>query len=377
MKAETTFSLKDQLFNKTKVAYLAGRIKDVHSDFDQRAFKKEVVSALPDLALKECITHISICLEKYLPASYPESLTILIAALPEELDPEKKDDDFGDFIFAPLSYFVAINGCSKQHLSRSLQALKEMTKRFSAEYAIRFFINAFPDETFDFLAQCATDKHYHVRRLASEGTRPKLPWAHKLVTDWERPLPILNTLHSDSTRFVTRSVANHLNDISKVAPDAVVEVLARWSKEKKQSSKEMDYMCRHSLRTLEKKGHRGALKTLGYGAKPDIVITGFKSHTPLVEIGTAFEFTLTLTANKNQALLIDYLVQFPSDKKRNSEKIFKLKKLTLKAGESVALSKKHPMKLMTTRRLSLGEHTVTLQINGYTFDSLSFDLISP
>ena len=375
MKAETSFSLKDQLFNKDKVAYLAGLIKDAHPKFSKAKFQKDVLAKFPELALKERITHIAECLKAYLPKSYPKSLDILLEALPEELDPTKTDDDFGDFIFAPLSYFVAAYGCQKKYLASSLQGLKAMTKRFSAEYAIRFFINEFPDETFDFLVECATDENYHVRRWASEGTRPKLPWAQKLVTDWERPLQILDLLYTDSTRFVTRSVANHLNDISKIDPDTVVETLERWKGSGEQADKEMGFITRHSLRTLEKKGHQGALSVLGFGDEPDVTLSHFETSTPEVPVGTAFEFGLTITANQTQSLLIDYHMEFASDSKRVSKKVFKLKKLTLEAGKSIKIKKKHPMKLMTTRRLVLGKHTITLQINGQPFDSLSFELV--
>ena len=131
----------------------------------------------PTLELIQRIAHISSCLYEYLPDAYPAALDIILNSLPPALDPTKTDDDFGDFIFAPLSLFVATYGCTQNHLERSLQALKEITKRFSAEDAIRYFINAFPDETGSFLLGCAQDENYHVRRLASEGTRPKLPWS--------------------------------------------------------------------------------------------------------------------------------------------------------------------------------------------------------
>ena len=110
----------------------------------------------------------------------------------------------------------------------SLKGLKEITKRFSAEDAIRYFLNAFPDKTLTFLIDCARDENYHVRRLATEGTRPKLPWAQKLTIDYHLALPILEILHGDKTRYVTRSVANHLNDISKIDPDLVLDTLRKW-----------------------------------------------------------------------------------------------------------------------------------------------------
>ncbi|MBK03925.1 MAG: DNA alkylation repair protein [Deltaproteobacteria bacterium] len=377
MKAETSFSLADQLFHKEKVVYLASRFKAVYPRFSQKKFEQEVLASFPDLGLKQRISHITACLKEYLPKRYPTALSLLIEVLPERLDPDKTDDDFGDFIFAPLSLYVARYGCTKKHLEASLLGLKEITMRFSAEEAIRFFINAFPEETLDFLMECARDDHYHVRRLASEGTRPTLPWAQKLVIDWETPLPILEQLYGDSTRFVTRSVANHLNDISKISPESVVDLLTEWQGSEKQNEKELGFITRHSLRTLEKKGHKGALSLLGFDGHPDVTISGLKTNTPEVVVGDAFVFECTITSNKSQSLLIDYVMEFATERKRVSKKVFKWKKIQMEEGDCLTLKKRHPMKLMTTRRLVAGEHTITLQINGESFDSISFELLEP
>ncbi|MEM1254084.1 MAG: DNA alkylation repair protein [Cyanobacteria bacterium P01_H01_bin.21] len=377
MKAKSSFSLKDQLFNPGKVEYLGGLISQVYPGFDQAAFHSDVVEAFPSLELKQRIAHISNCLHQYLPDAYPAALDIMLGSLPPALDPTKTDDDFGDFIFAPLSLFVATYGCTQNHLERSLQALKEITKRFSAEDAIRYFINAFPDETCGFLLNCAQDENYHVRRLASEGTRPKLPWSQKLVIDYRQPLPILELLFADNTRYVTRSVANHLNDISKVDPTLVIETLTRWNASGKQTADEMTFITKHGLRSQTKQGNPEALALIGFGTKPDIEIIHLSTTTPVVEIGEAFEFTLELRANRAQNLLVDYLMVFASNGKKQPQKVFKIKQLELADGEVVQLKKRHPMRLMTTRRLTLGEHRIILQVNGQAFNSLSFELVEP
>ncbi|MGD1951499.1 MAG: DNA alkylation repair protein [Leptolyngbyaceae cyanobacterium] len=377
MKAKSSFSLKDQLFNSDKVEYLGGLISQVYPAFDQTAFHSDVVDALPKLELKQRIAHISNCLHQYLPDGYPAALDIILNSLPPALDPTKTDDDFGDFIFAPLSLFVATYGCTEHYLERSLQALKEITKRFSAEDAIRYFINAFPDETCGFLLDCTQDENYHVRRLASEGTRPKLPWSQKLVIDYHQPLPILELLFADNTRYVTRSVANHLNDISKVDSTLVIETLTRWNASGKQTADEMTFITKHGLRSQTKQGNPQALALIGFGTKPDIKIIHLSTNTPVVEIGGAFEFTLELRANRAQNLLVDYLMVFASNGKKQPQKVFKIKQLELSKGEVVQLKKRHPMRLMTTRRLTLGEHRIILQVNGQTFDSLGFELVEP
>lgn len=377
MKAKSSFSLKDQLFNADKVAYLSGLIVSVFPAFDTASFSQTVLAAFPTLELKQRITHITTCLCQHLPKDYLTALAILLESLPPPLDPTQTDDDFGDFIFSPLSLYVAIYGCQAEYLGPSLAALREMTQRFSAEYAIRFFINAFPEETLAFLLDCAQDNNYHVRRLASEGTRPKLPWAQKLVIDYQQPLPILDHLFSDTTRFVTRSVANHLNDISKIDDALVIETLKRWQASGQQSPSEMAFVIEHGLRSQIKQGHPEALALIGFGTIPDITLTHFATSTPIVPLGTAFDFTLTLRANSAQKLLIDYQMQFASEGNKAPQKVFKLKQLQLAKGETATLKKRHPMRLMTTRRLALGTHTITLQINGQAFDSLSFELVAP
>ncbi|MEO0456537.1 MAG: DNA alkylation repair protein, partial [Cyanobacteria bacterium P01_A01_bin.114] len=257
----------------------------------------------------------------------------------------------------------------------SLNALKEITKRFSAEDAIRYFINAFPSKTFGFLLDCAKDDNYHVRRWASEGTRPKLPWSQKLITDYKQPLPLLEILYGDTTRYVTRSVANHLNDISKVDPALVIDTLQRWMASQRQTDAEMTFITKHALRTLIKQGNQDALTLLGFGVGPDITITNFSTSTPKVRVGDAFEFSLEIRSNQTQKLLVDYLMYFAGEGQKRRQKVFKLKQLELSAGETITLKKKHPMRLMTTRRLLLGEHQIVLQVNGQAFDSLTFELV--
>ncbi len=375
VKAKSSFSLKDQLFNAEKVDYLGGLLAESSPAFDRSGFQRDVVAAFPQLELKQRIAHITACLHRYLPDDYPAALSMILDALPPPLDPAKTDDDFGDFIFAPLSLFVATYGCQEVYLAVSLEAIKEITKRFSAEYAIRFFLNTFPEQTLAFLWDCAGDDHYHVRRLASEGTRPKLPWAQKLGIDYRQPLPILERLFADQTRFVTRSVANHLNDISKLDQVLVVDLLERWRVSHKQDAAEMDFVMKHGLRSLIKQGNPSALALLGFGAEPDIAITTFTTTTPVVKLGDAFEFSLVIQAQSDQNLLIDYLMRFASDGKRQPQKVFKLKQLQLAAGETVALTKRHPMRLMTTRRLALGPHQIILQVNGKVMNSLCFELV--
>jgi len=369
------FSLKDQLFNEVSVRKLSDEIYQVSSVFEKEAFYTEVVSAFPQLALKERMYHIRDMLSKYLPDAYEEALSVILQALPGPLDPLKEDDDFGNFIYAPYGEFVVYHGCNLKYLNISLQALREITRRFSVEFAIRDFINHYPEETIAMLKVCASSENYHERRLASEGSRPKLPWAKKLTIDYKNMVSILDKLYFDKTRYVTRSVANHLNDISKIDPILVIATLQRWKTTGKQNGKEMDYMISHALRSLVKQGNEEALALLGYKKDPKIALSELNLHQDEVRLGEALIFDFEIEAKEDCKLLIDYIIHFRTKSGKASPKVHKIKKLSLKAGECIGVSKKHLFRAnMSTRKLYVGEHKVELQINGNRYSLGVFNL---
>ena len=371
------FSLKDDLFNTQKVEKIALEIQNVYPEFNTDAFKKDVVGAFPELELKERMYHIRKMFKKYLPDDYREATNILLEALPPMLDTNKYDNDFGDFIYAPYSEYVVAYGCTNDHLEFSLKALREMTKRFSVEFSIRDFINHYPKETLEMLHLCAVSDNYHERRLASEGLRPKLPWAKKLTLDYADVLQHLDVLYYDKTRYVTRSVANHLNDISKIDAPFVLETLKRWQGTGLQNAKEMEYIINHALRTLVKKGNEDALEFLGYSQNPRIELGDLLLAKDDISVGEALYFDIEIEAKEDTRLIVDYVIHFKTKLSTLSPKVHKLKKVSLKKGEKVTLKKKHPFKAnMSTRTLYEGEHKVELQINGTVYASDSFILRS-
>jgi 3-methyladenine DNA glycosylase AlkC len=373
-KTEKQFLLKDLLFNEVKVGQLADEIAAVYSPFRRGDFVQELVLVFPALELMERIGEICDALYKYLPSDYEKAIKIILKALPEPLDNNKSDDDFGDFIYAPYSYFVAKYGCSAKHLDVSHRALEEITKRFSCEAALRYFINAFPDETLAVVNRWAKSSEYHVRRLASESTRPSLPWAKKIVYDKKSFLPILDILHSDRTRYVTRSVANHLNDVSKFAPEEVLRRLETWQKIQKQNPSELSFITAHSLRTLIKDGDARALKLLGYSkAKVDAKLSLTKAK---VKVGDQVEFVVSL-ANKEKfaaKILVHYVIHFKKANGTLSPKVFLAKKLKLAPGEKSIFKKSHSLKPMTTRVLHTGRHILELRVNGIKVAIENFEL---
>ena len=370
------FLLKDHLFNPTKVSQIAGEIFTVYPKFDKKNFIADVIQKFPELELKARISWIMQCLKKYLPNDYRRTTNILLRALPPQNDPQLSDDDFGDFIYAPYAEYVAKNGCTENELEFSLKALREITMRFSAEDAIRYFINAFPKKTLKVLLLWTNDDHYHVRRLSSEGTRPKLPWSQKINIPVGTPIPLLENLFWDQTRFVARSVANHINDISKIDPDLAIDTLSRWKKSGKQLPKEMDYIVRHALRSLTKSGYPKALKLLGVSREVDICVQNLWVPTK-VKMNTALELSLTIYANENANIIADYILHFQNKLgELNRRRVFKLKKFLLTKGESIVLTKRHVLREhMTTRKLFRGRHELEIQINGKSFGKKAFWIV--
>jgi 3-methyladenine DNA glycosylase AlkC len=369
------FLLKDLLFNQAKVEQLAGEIQRVYSSFNTAEFVREVVAKFPELELKARITWIAERLKHFLPEDYEQAVRLMLRALPPPNNPELSDGDFGDFIYAPYGEYVARYGCTEKHLHFSLEALREITQRFSAEDAIRYFINAFPQETLHALRKWSKASHYHVRRLASEGTRPKLPWSQKINIPITAPLPILDNLFFDRTRFVTRSVANHINDISKIDPELALNTLARWKKSPQQKPEEMDYLIRHALRTLVKQGNPKALRMLGFSHAPQVRVSKFRAPKA-VKMNTALEFSFTITSRADANVIIDYILYFQNKAgKLNSKKVFKLAKLALAKNQPALVSKRHMLReRMTTRTLYPGKHEIEIQVNGKKMAKKAFVL---
>lgn len=359
--------LKDQLFNKDNVRSLARLIKEVYPKLNDTKFENDILKKFPELELKERIYWIRHIIEQNLSDDYEETLNILLESLKNQSEKE-------DFVFASFSDFVAENGCNKKYLDKSLAALGVFTKYCSAEFAVRCFINAFPEETFIQMQKWSVSKNIHQRRLASEGLRPKLPWAKSINFDYKAGSTVLDNLFYDENRYVTRSVANHLNDISKFDPDFVVEKLGMWKKSNKQDEKEMEYIIQHSLRTSVKKGHINTLNFLGYNPNLKISVIDLKIRKECIILGDTLEFSFTILSKTNENLIIDYKIIYPTPHNRHSEKVFKIKKTKISDQKAISVHKKHIFKKTTTKKLYSGNYKLEIQINGKVVGSTDFYL---
>lgn len=360
-------------FDEPLVRSIAGDLRRADPSFRQRAFVAACTKKLRRLELTARASHVADVMHDYLPQPFTAAAQILIASLGPEL---ARTDDFG---LAPLRYMPHVFFVQKYGLDdfeAAMRAQYELTKRFSAESSIRAFLVRYPNETYARLVQWARDENVHVRRLVSEGSRPRLPWAPRLRAFQEDPHPVielLELLKDDPERYVQRSVANNLNDIGKDHPDLAVAVCRRWLIG---ASPARAWIVRHALRALLKKGHRGALETLGVASKPEVSIKEVQLDPVKVSIGgkLRFSFRIASTGRSAQQLLVDYAVHFVKANGAISPKTFKLRRITLRPSAQVELGSTVSFKNMTTRHHYPGRHRLDVVINGMAYPLAHFDV---
>jgi 3-methyladenine DNA glycosylase AlkC len=339
--------------------------------FPARAFIRQATTGLDQLELLHRGKHIARALHAHLPGAYPQALDVLLRSLgPEHASEELVGGGMAPFYYLPHTLFVAEHGLD--HFDLSLQAQYELTKRFTAESSIRPYIARDPERTFAQLALWTKDANPHVRRLASEGTRLRLPWASRVAwldANPRRVVELLELLKDDPATVVRRSVANNLNDLSRDHADLVVDTCRAWL------SAERHALVRHALRSLVKKGHRGALGVLGANARPKVSVNAARI-AKRVRIGDQLQFAFTLqsTASRAQDLIVDYAVHFVKANGAPRPKVFKLKRVTLAARGSVELTGRISFASMTTRQHYPGRHRIEVLANGEAFPLGEFEL---
>ena len=367
-------------FNETLVKQLAFHLKRVAPPLNTTRLTRHV-KALDALELKQRSEWITDQLDAICPAGF-KALDLLLRAIlhPEEDAPlsEMKSDELGvrGWVIMPLGELVVRRGMDQPR--DSLALLEAFTKRFSAEFAVRPFIEAHPKMAFAQLKRWARSDNEHVRRLASEGSRPRLPWGirlQELVKDPAPILPVLELLKNDTSTYVRKSVANNLNDIAKDHPDTVVAVGERWLHEVvgKPDEKVRRGMVRHALRSLIKQGHPQALSLLGVSA-PKVEVRSFVLKPKKVSLGGSVTLNITLqsTSNRAQSVVLDYAVFHQKKNGTKAAKVFKWKSFSLPAKGAVDLSKQHSLKPVTTRVYYNGEHDIELRINGKPYGKATF-----
>lgn len=362
-------------FSPALVRRLAGDIEAVHPPFPSRAFIRDATTGLEDLELLDRGKHIARALARHLPTNYPAALDVLLRSLgPEHATDELVGVGMGPFYYYPHTIFVAEHGLDD--FERSMKAQYELTKRFSAEGSIRPFIAKDPERTLATLLVWARDPNPHVRRLVSEGTRLRLPWAMRvpwLDENPDRVLKLLELLKDDRATLVRRSVANNLNDLGKVHPALLVRTCEAWLQN---ASAERKALVEHALRSAVKRGEPNALRLLGYGKKPAVTVEDVRFAPKRVAIGgrVSMSFVLRSKSRTAQDLLVDIAVHFVKAGGKASKKVFKLKRVSLPARGKIELKTNISLAVHTTRKPNPGKHLVDVLVNGEPFHAGSFDV---
>jgi len=258
----------------------------------------------------------------------------------------------------------------------SINALYEMTKRFTAEGDIRPFIQKYPAKTMAFLHKLTQNSSPYARRLASEGTRPRLPLAPRLPAFQKDPTPVielLEKLKEDPNLMVRRSVANNLTAIAKDTPDTVAASLARWQTV---NTPEMDWIIAHSLRTMLKQGHPEALRLMGYDPDAQITVSELTLGSDEIRVGDTLTFSFKVTSQEKRpsSLMIDYVIHYLKANDRQKPKVFKATKKTIAPGETITIEKTRSFKKINTRPYYPGQHSLEVQINGKRYAWVDFIL---
>jgi 3-methyladenine DNA glycosylase AlkC len=361
-------------FSPALVRRLAADLTRVAPSFPARAFVRDAAAGLDELELLDRGKQIAAALARHLPPDYPAAIDLLLRSLgPEHATDELVGVGMAPFFYLPHVLFVAEHGLD--HFDLSMHAQRELTKRFSAESSIRPYIARDPERTFAVLRGWARDDSAHVRRLVSEGTRLRLPWAMRvpwLDRNPARVLELLELLKDDPTTLVRRSVANNLNDLGKVHPALLVETCARWLDG---ASEERRALVEHALRSAIKRGEAGALRLLGFGDRPAVAIEDVRFAPARVAIGGKVEvrFTLRSTARRPQQLLVDLAVHFVKARGA-APKVFKLKRVALPPRGRVELAATVSLAVHTTRTPRPGRHAVDVLVNGVALPAGAFEV---
>jgi 3-methyladenine DNA glycosylase AlkC len=367
------------LLNPEGVAQAAAQLARVAPGFDAAGFVQQAIAGLDTLELKARAMQIATALEATLPADFGTAADLIEASLAPAPDPERlaeqgRDDaGLAGWILWPVGEFISRRGMDQPE--RALAALRALTQRFTAEFAIRPFIVRHPALCWATLARWTIDPSAHVRRLVSEGSRPRLPWGlrlQSLVADPSPTLPLLRALQDDPSEYVRRSVANHLNDIAKDHPDVVAQWLADHLPG---APAQRQALLRHASRTLIKAGDAAVLAAWGLGER-------FRGSAALtlspatLSVGDTLSLQLDLrsSAARSQRLAIDYAVHHVKAGGHTTPKVFKGWVIEMPPGEQRLLLRRHSFKPISTRRYHPGRHAVDLRINGQVVAAAGFDL---
>lgn len=351
-----------EIFDAARFRQMAKDVKSVYPGFDSQKFLKLTLPTLPEQSLLQRMRSMSHALHATLALPYPDTVKVLRDTAP------LVDRGFVTLVFPD---YVSVYG--REDFALSMEALKFFTPFGSSEFAVREFIRIDFEKALRIMEKWSRDKDEHVRRLASEGTRPRLPWSFRLDRLIHDPSPvstILDNLREDESLYVRKSVANHLNDITKDHLEWVLDRVARWDLGNDHTA----WIAKRALRTMIKKGDSRALAVIGVSGPAQVSVDKFTIRPKAAKIGeqVTFSFSCQSLGKKSQKLVIDYIVHYVKKAGHANAKVFKWKELTLEPGESFTLEKRQRFQDFTTRVHHPGRHRVELMINGQVLASSDF-----
>lgn len=359
------------LLDVTVVRALASELEAAWPDFPRRRFIADASRGLDALELKARAQHIANALRSALPDDATAAMEVVTRALGKPLEVTQ---GYGTTVFRYLPYSTFLFDVGPRDVETALEANRQLTMRFSAEFSIRALLEHAPTRTLEALASWTKDDNPHVRRLVSEGTRPRLPWAPRVRALAKAPLctlPLLEALKDDPEEYVRRSVANHLNDLSKDEPDEVLAIAERWLTASKAPPRTR--LVEHALRTLVKAGHPRALALLGATGVP-LEVHGQVSPTRL-RLGdtVTLEATVTNHGDSPSHVVAEAIVHYARPT-GSAAKTFRLGRVDLLPGASATLTKRLRLVHVSIRRLHAGRHRVEVQANGTRVEAGHFTL---
>lgn len=347
---------------------LASRIHAVYPAFPMDAFVNDILDETWEaLELKARMRRISVQMGTYLPTEYAQAIGIIDKVVSEY------PAGFNDFTLMYFPDFVEVHGQDACHWDVSVAALERYTASSTSEFAVRPFIINHPERMMRQMAVWARHDNEHVRRLASEGCRPQLPWGQALVCFKKDPSPVLAVLEllkADPSLYVRKSVANNLNDISKTHPDLVTQLAQDWYG----TNEYTDWIVKHGCRTLLKRGNRDVLHIFGFADADCVRVDGFALGAASVSIGEDIIFSFTIEAQQETGVRLEYGIDYVKANGKRSRKIFHISEISLKENGKKCYTKKHSFTDASTRTLYPGTHSLTLIVNGTERGTLDFEL---
>ncbi len=357
-------TLKDQLFSAARIRHIAAELRTISADFDHQRFLTETLASLDTLSLMQRLRHVTERLHATLPLEFRPAVAVL-----RKLAPRLNNG----FVTLVLSDYVALYGAAD--FDGAMTALRFFTTFGSAEFAVRHFLRRDLDRTLAVMTEWSRDPDEHVRRLASEGCRPRLPWSFRIEPLIADPTPvatILDNLKADPSLYVRKSVANHLNDITKDHPQWAMARIRGWSLDDPRTA----WIARHALRSLIKKGDRDALTILGAGNEAAVTLRELGVTPATIRLGDTItlQFLLQSTSSTTQKLVVDYAIQYVRQGGRSSRKVFKLKTLMLEPGSAEMISRRQTITDFSTRTHYAGRHEIEVMVNGQVLGQTAFTL---